>query len=75
MFLKQAGVDPKDVNFVAQSDADVVKLPLGPAGQFAARLVALPPDMEGFANPAQNPRIMMIYHRFMRVSGHFRLLS
>jgi NitT/TauT family transport system substrate-binding protein len=26
MILKQAGVDPKDVNFVAQSDADVVKL-------------------------------------------------
>ena len=43
-------------------------------GQFAARLVALPPDMEGVGQLAQKPLTMMIYHRIMRVSGHFRLL-
>ena len=40
----------------------------------AAGLVALPPDMEDASQLGQNPGFMMIYHRFMRISGHFRLL-
>ena len=62
------------VGNVTPGDADVVQFPLGPLGQFTARLVALPPDMEGFQQPGPKRRTMMIYHRFMRVSGHFQLL-
>ena len=36
------------VGDIAPGDADVVEFPIGPLGQFAARPVALPPDMEGF---------------------------
>ena len=62
------------VGDVAPGDADVVQLPFGPPGQFAALLVTLPTDMEGFDQLGQKARTMIIYHRLMRASGHFQLL-
>src|SRR5689334_14972824 len=62
------------VGDIAPGDADVVQLPIGPTRQLPAGLVALPPDMEGLSQLAEKARYMMIYHRFMGVSGHLRLL-
>ena len=56
MFLKQAGVDPKDVNFVAQSDADVVKLYLD--GKNDAVLVAAAAAEALKANPANKGHVI-----------------
>ena len=58
MFLKQAGVDPKDVNFVAQSDADVVKLYLD--GKNDAVLVPAAAAEALKANPANKGHVIFM---------------
>ena len=61
MFLKQAGVDPKDVNFVAQSDADVVKLYLD--GKNDAVLVAAAAAEALKANPANKGHVIFVQNK------------
>jgi hypothetical protein len=52
-----------------------VHVAIGPLRQFAALPVPLAPDVKGLAELGQNPGTMMIYHRLMRVYGHFYLLK
>ena len=42
------------VEGIARGNADVVEVPVGPLGEFAAVLVALPPDMDGLGQLGQN---------------------
>jgi hypothetical protein len=66
------------VRNIAPGLADVVEIPLGPLGQFAPLFIAVAPDMDGLAQLGQQlselAATMMIYHRFMGVSGHVQLL-
>jgi hypothetical protein len=52
-----------------------VPLALAQFGQLAPINLALPPDVEGFAELGEKPGTMMIYHRFMCAGGHFNLLK
>jgi NitT/TauT family transport system substrate-binding protein len=61
MALKQAGVDPKDVNFVVQADADTLKLYLD--GKSDAVFVATTGAAALKANPANKGRL--IYSQVM----------
>jgi len=56
LVLKQAGVDPKDVNFVVQADADPVKLYL--AGKNDAVFVATTSAAALKANPANKGHVV-----------------
>jgi len=42
-----------------------MQVAIGPLGQFAALALTVAPHMNGLAEVAQKPDIMMIYHRFM----------
>src|SRR5205823_2621576 len=63
------------VGDIAPGPADVVQLAVRPFAQFLARAVALPPDMESIDHLRKQAWSMMIYHRFVGVSGHVRLLQ
>jgi hypothetical protein len=52
-------------NDIAPGQTDVMQVAIGPLGQFAALPLTVAPNVEGFAELGQNPRVMMIYHRFM----------
>jgi NitT/TauT family transport system substrate-binding protein len=56
MALKQAGVDPKDVNFVVQADADVLKLYLD--GKSDVMYVATTAAAALMANPANKGHVI-----------------
>jgi NitT/TauT family transport system substrate-binding protein len=56
MVLKQAGVDPKDVNFVVQADADIVKLYLD--GKSDVAYVATTAAAALRANPANKGHVI-----------------
>src|SRR5690242_15176220 len=60
---------------IAPGQADVMQIAGGPIAQFAARPVALVPDMEGFADLVDEPSCMMICHRIIGVRRHFQLLE
>jgi hypothetical protein len=62
-------------NDVAPGQADIVQVTVAQFSELTPLLLALPPDMEGLAELGEKPRTMMIYHRFMRESGHLRLLK
>jgi hypothetical protein len=62
-------------NDIAPGQADIMKLAVGPARQFAPLQIALTPDMQPFADLGEKARTMTIYHRFMCEAGHFGLLK
>src|SRR4051794_11454046 len=62
------------VGNVVPRQADIVQVALGPATQFLTDLVTMPPDVKHFRDLGPNPDFMMISHRFMGASRHFRLL-
>jgi hypothetical protein len=47
---------------VAPGEADIVQVTGAQLGELAALDLALTPDMEGFHDPGEKPRSMMIYH-------------
>src|SRR5436309_542442 len=63
------------VNDIAPGQADVVQVALGPVGQFAALVLAIPPGAERFNDLGPEAGTMMISHRFVGVGGHGRLLK
>jgi hypothetical protein len=60
---------------VALRETDVMKVAVGPLGEFLTGAVALPPSVKCLAQLGQNTRNMMICHRFVGQSGHFQLLK
>jgi hypothetical protein len=60
---------------VAPGQANVVQVTLAQFTELAPLLLALAPNVEGLAKLGQKPVVMMISHRFMCASGHFRLLK
>src|SRR4051812_41149939 len=63
------------VRDVAPREPDIVQVALGPVGEFAALLLAMAPDLQGFADPGPEAGTMMIAHRFVGEGGHGRLLK
>jgi hypothetical protein len=63
------------VDHVAPGKPDIMPLALAQFGQLAPIALTLPPDVKCLAKLRKKPGTMMIYHRFMRASGHFNLLK
>jgi hypothetical protein len=53
------------VDDVAPGKSDIVQVTGAQLGQLAPIALTLPPDVEGFAEPGEKPRSMMIYHLMM----------
>src|SRR5437016_14484369 len=60
---------------VAPGKSDVVQVAVAQFGQLAPFMLALPPNVERFAELREKPGTMMIYHRFMCENGHLHLLK